>query len=209
MSRFVGLGHLDVRREGFLQLNPVTYNKTISDPAKTYYSLIPLNLHDNATEAYPSVNPNPNAWEFLQNIGYYQYGAYFNISEFWDRVITCAMSRHYQEGEQRTFYFPTNDAFRGNIKGYHVHATTILQNIVEALVFRLSKFQLPDNQSYRTMALGKGYPFLVARDYNRTSYCWYDLRRGPASCTPHSKIQIFHTAIHSCTEPIFLLTLRI
>lgn len=96
-------------------------------------SLTPLKLHDNASEAYPSVYPNPNAWEFLQNIQYYQYGAYYNIrfvclffqfcyslkcfrnfSQFWDRVITCGMDRYYQEGEQRTFFIPTNDAFKVN-----------------------------------------------------------------------------------------------
>ncbi|KAL9889271.1 uncharacterized protein ACN427_008651 [Glossina fuscipes fuscipes] len=179
---------------GFFELKPITYGRGRSAP--TYYSLIPLSLHDNATEAYPSVNPNPNAWEFLQNIGYYQYGAYFNISEFWHRVVTFAMDRHYQEGEQRTFYIPTNDAFKGNIKRYHVNGTTILRNIVEeALVFRVGNQSLPKNQTYRTMAWGKGHPTLVQHDKDRLNYCWYDMQESTTCKT--NKAQILHSVFVS------------
>ncbi|KAL9889012.1 uncharacterized protein ACN427_009505 [Glossina fuscipes fuscipes] len=135
-------------------------------------------MHSNATEAYPSVNPNPNAWEFLQNIGYYQYGAYFNISEFWDRVITCAMDRHYQEGEQRTFYIPTNDAFKGGIKRYHVNGTTILRNIIEkGVVPKFDRYNISYQVKSVTMAWGKGYPTIVLAGKNTSLLCWYKMKK--------------------------------
>uniref|UniRef100_A0A1B0A9R4 Uncharacterized protein n=1 Tax=Glossina pallidipes TaxID=7398 RepID=A0A1B0A9R4_GLOPL len=65
---------VDSSKTGFFRLQ----STTSYDGIKINH-LTPLNLHDNASEAYPSVNPNPNAWEFLQNIEYYRYGAYYNI----------------------------------------------------------------------------------------------------------------------------------
>uniref|UniRef100_A0A1A9WMV0 FAS1 domain-containing protein n=1 Tax=Glossina brevipalpis TaxID=37001 RepID=A0A1A9WMV0_9MUSC len=115
---------------------------------ETFNDYVSLKLHKNATDADPSVNPNPNAWEFLQNIEYYQYGKYYNISEFRQRIITCAMEKTYEDGEERTFFIPTNDAFKtkegGNhkiprpakIERYHIDRDSILQHIVEGwLVF--------------------------------------------------------------------------
>uniref|UniRef100_A0A1A9VEI5 FAS1 domain-containing protein n=1 Tax=Glossina austeni TaxID=7395 RepID=A0A1A9VEI5_GLOAU len=163
-------------------------------------SLTPLNLHDNASEAYPSVNPNPNAWEFLQNIQYYQYGDYYNISlknyfrnlsNFWDRVITCAMERHYQEGEQRTFFIPTNDAFKEKFKRYHVNAKTILTNIVEeAMIFPLEGYDVKEDHNCPTLAWAKGHPILVRHNKERSKYCWNNMQKSEP-CTPNENTILY------------------